>query len=386
MTVEPVILVFMFSQFLSYSLFQQLVYSMVCDGTTGCRNNINESHFYTESVTSYNESVTSYNCSSVPSAVEHEVQEKTSHWILYVNLAMGIPSILSSIFYGSISDLLGRKPLIFLPALGAAINTAVILEVIYLGNQLPMYLFLVGAFSSGMYGGYSVLNSAAYSYASDVTAHSGRTRQIGLLQSMMYFGATLSLLVSGVWIKRDPSFMTPFWCVFACQAAVMLYTVVGLPESMHFSHQHARERRPQSMYHRRYSQSLKFTRNCFKFMGTMKKNISSFFKLLLTNWRLSLLLLTFLFVEINFSGITDIAVLYSIGKPLCWEPDIIGYFLASKVFFNGLASVFILPILLALHLNDAIITLVGLIAGAASLILMGVATKTWIMFIGMWLY
>lgn len=374
LTVEPVLLVFMFAQFLSYPVYQNLVRSMVCARTPKCSLNSSETLWGRG-----NESNGS-SC-SLPSDVEQQVQRETSHWILYTNIAMGLPSILFSIFYGSISDQLGRKLFIFLPALGAAMNTCVLLEVAYLKDYVPIYMCLIGAFSYGLYGGYSVLNSAAYSYAADVTAHSGRTRQIGWLESMTYLGATVSLLVSGVWMERDKSFTSIFWCVLVCQVVVMLYTVLALPESMYFSG-HRSEDRPKSTYNRKYSQSHKFSRACGRFLTAMKSNMCGFFKLLVTNWRVSLLMLIFFVVEINFLGITDVVFLYSMGRPLCWKVQTVGYFLALKVFCNGLASMFVLPLLVALHVSDALIVLIGLVSGGVALVMMGVATETWIMFLG----
>lgn len=369
MTVEPIIFVFMFAQFLSYSTFQQLVRSMVCDRNPNC------------TTTSSNQSQ-SLTCSALPDAVEDEVQKEASHWLLYVNTAMGIPSILFSLIYGSFSDQLGRKPFMFLPALGAAMNTGLILEVVYLDGQLPMYLFLIGALVAGLYGSYSIFNSAAYSYTSDVTAQSGRTRQIGVVEAMTYLGATLSLLIGGIWISKDSSFISPFWCVLSCQLAVMLYVLVALPESMYFLRHTPDENRPVSTYNRKFSQSHKFTRACSRFFGAVRSNMFGFFKLVLTDWRVAVLMVTFFVVEINFLGITDVVILYSLGKPLCWNSKIIGYFLALKVFLNGLASLVVLPIMLALNWSDAVITLIGLVMGGASLVMMGLATSTWIMFIG----
>lgn len=375
MTVEPILLVFMFAQFLSYPVYQNLVQSMVCTRTQNCTLDL---LYNREPHTLGNET----DRCSLPSDLQEEVQRETSHWILYTNLAFGLPSICFSIFYGSISDQLGRKLFILLPALGAAMNTGVILEVAYLRDSLPLYMFLIGAFTSGLYGGYSVLNFAAYAYAADVTANSGRTRQIGLLESMTYLGATLSLMVGGVWMSKDRSLVSIFWCILACHIAVMVYTVLALPESMYFSGQRTEDRRPVSTYNRKFSQTHKFSRACSRFFSGVKHNMYGFFKLLFTDWRVGLLLAVFSIVEINFLGITDVVFLYTMGKPLCWGLQLTGYFLALKVFCNGLASLFALPLMVALRFSDTVIVLIGLVSGSIGFVMMGVATNTWVMFMG----
>ena len=374
MTVEPVLLVFMFAQFLSYSMFQQLLHFMVCENIPDCKN---KSFYETKSPT--NSTVGS--CLTT-SAVERQVQAETSYWLLYVNLALGLPSILCSLLYGSISDQMGRKLFIFLPALGAVLNTAIILEVVYLQDGLLFYLFIIGSFTAGIYGSYPVLNFAAYSYVSDVTAHSGRTRHIGILESMTYLGATLSLLVGGLWVKKSKSFAPVFWCVLACQLAVIAYTVLCLPESMQFSRQSERDGSTMSVYQRKYSRSHRLSNTCVRFLRGVAGNLTSFFKLLATDWRLVLMIIVFFVVEINFMGITDVVFLFALRAPLCWSMDIIGYFLAFKVFMNGLASLLVVPFLVAFAVSDATIIQVGLLSGAASLVMMGLATKTWVMFLG----
>ena len=393
LTVEPVLFVFMFAQFLSYPVYQSLLYKIVCDRTANC--SISSS----SSSTQQQNSTDGDGCGLMPTAVEESVQREASHWILYTNLALGLPSILFSTFYGSVSDQLGRKLFLFLPAMGAALNTGVLLEVAYFGDRLPLYLCLVGALFAGAYGGYAVLNFACYAYAADVTAarSTGRTRQIGLLESMTYLGATLSLLVGGVWMEKDEShsYISIFWCVLACQLVVMAYTLLALPESVYFSSSSGAGQRFEessrgggyaqqqlSTYARKFSRTRKFSWACRRFLEGVGHGMCGFLKLLGTDWRLSLMMLAFFVVEINFLGIGDVVFLYARGKPLCWGSRWVGYFLALKVFCNGLASLLALPLLLALHVSDAVIVMVGMVSGAIALVMMGVATKTWIMFLG----
>lgn len=359
LTVEPVLLLFMFAQFLSYSVFQELISHIICERTPNCSETRN---------TSVNSSC------PVPSNVERQVQSDASHWILYTNVAVGVPSILFALFYGSFSDVLGRKLFIFLPTIGAIANTAVILVGSYM-QTLPLGYFLIGAFVTGICGSYSVINFAVYSYASDVSAHSGRTRQIGILESMTYIGATFGPMIGGIWLKRTSSFAAPFWCVLAAQFAVIVYTLTLLPESLNF---HSSIQKNNNALH---AQEQPQTSN--RLFKAVSKNIIEYFGLFFTNWKLAIMMGIFFVIEINFLGITDVVILYALGQPLCWSPDLIGYFLSLKVFLNGVASLIILPVLLLCGLSDTLVVLIGLVAGAASLVMMGLATKTWIMFLGL---
>ena len=301
--VEPVLFLFMFATFLSYSTFQQLVHSLVCQHTLNCTLHQNatiiqppNTTIQPSNTTIQPSNATSTTCYESP-AVEQEVQKETSHWILFVNLASGLPAILMSLFYGSLSDQLGRRTFIILPALGSGINAALVLVVIYLQYTLPISFFLVGAFLSGLLGTFAVINLAVYSYGSDISGHSSRTWQIGLLESMTYLGSTLSLIVGGLWIKEE-GFAPPFWCVVACQVAIIIYTVLFLPESL-----------GSRTNNTSVQQKEKHGKTCPQLCRSVVKNLVSFISLLMDNWTMIALLITFFVVEINFLGITDTSTL-----------------------------------------------------------------------------
>ena len=357
LTVEPVLFLYMFSNFLSYSSLQEFLEYLICSHTKNCTLSANMN--------------TTKTC-EVVRAVEQQVQTETSHWLIYLNLASGIPSILMSLLYGSLSDQLGRKLFIILPAVSATFHAAIVLQLVYLRDDLPISFLLIGSLVVGFFGNFSVINFAVYSYASDVSAHTGRTRQIGILESMTYIGGTLSLVLGGTWIKNLQTYSPPFWCIIACNLVIIVYVIVALPESWTLSQRSGMNLQTD------YSRSSGVKR-LFRSIG---KNFTDYLTLLLTSWRLVVLMMIFFVVEVNFLGISDVVILYSLGEPLCWASDFIGYFLALKLFFNGLALLVVLPILLVIGLSDAIIIILGLISGSTALIIMGLSTHTWMMFLG----
>ena len=360
LTVEPILLLYMFSNFLSYSSLQEFLEYLICSRTTNC--------------TLSSISTSRNTCEVLVNNVDEQVQTETSHWLLYLNIAGGIPSILMSLLYGSLSDQLGRKLFIILPAIGSAFNAAVILQLVYLRETLPIAFLLIGSLVVGFFGNFSVINFAVYSYASDISVCSKRTRQIGILESMTYIGGTVSLLLGGVWIKTSQSYSPPFWCIIACNTVIVVYVIVALPESWNFTQRNINRVNIQVDFYR--GEGVK------ELCKSIGKNICDYFALLLTHWKLVVLMIIFFIVEINFLGITDVVILYTIGEPLCWASDFIGYFLALKLFFNGISLLVILPILLAVGLSDTVILSLGFISGSSALVMMGLSTHTWMMFLG----
>ena len=364
LTVEPVLLFYMFSAFLSYNTSQVFLKHAICQQTTTCTALLG--HAYQGHNVSQQQQAGSTlglsSCGEELHDIEQRVQSEASHWLLYLNIASGIPSILVSLFYGGLSDILGRKLFIILPVIGTAFNAATVLAVIYFGSVLSLSFLLLGSLVAGLLGNFSVVNFAVYSYASDVSSDRKRTRQIGILESMTYLGGTLSLVVGGLWITKANSFSPPLWCVIACNVAILIYVIVALPESWSLRSDHRIR--------------------LYNLINSIGNNILGYFTLLFTSWRLAVLMLMFFVVEINFLGITDVVIFYSLGEPLCWSPDFIGYFLALKVFLSGLGSLLLLPLLSAVGLPDTVIIMFGLASGSAALVIMGLATQTWMMFIG----
>ena len=369
LTVEPVLLFYMFSAFLSYNTSQVFLKHAICQQTPNCTALLSDAaqgHNVTQDqLQGSTQSLGLSSCGEELHDIEQRVQSEASHWLLYLNIASGVPSILVSLFYGGLSDLLGRKLFIILPVFGTAFNAGTVLAVIYFGSVLPLSFLLLGSLVAGLLGNFSVVNFAVYSYASDISSDSKRTRQIGILESMTYLGGTLSLVLGGLWITKANSFAPPLWCVIACNAVILVYVIVALPESWSRSSGTASGRI--------------WLHNLIKSIGN---NLVGYLTLLVTSWRLAVLMVMFFVVEINFLGITDVVVFYSLGEPLCWSPDFIGYFLALKVFLSGLGSLLLLPLLSAVGLPDTVIIMFGLASGSVALVIMGLATHTWMMFIG----
>lgn len=313
-------------------------------------------------------------CGMLP-LVEQHVEEQTSYWILYNNLAKSLPAILVALVFGGLSDFYARrKPFILLPALGGAVNALLVL-VLWYSHTTSLPAYLVGSLLAGLLGSTSVFNFAVYSYIADISTPSKRTVKVGVLESMTYFGATISSAVGGIWVQKQ-GFAPPFWSILVCQLAVVVYVLVALPSSRPITRTSGREG------YAPVSADQSIRAHCSCIVVAVGENFLSFVKLLFTSLDMSLMMITFLIVEINFMAISDIVVVYALGRPLCWVPRLVGYYLAGKVLMNGVASILVLPLLSWCGLSDAVIILFGLLSGMASLVIMGSARVTWVMMLG----
>ena len=364
LTIEPALFLFMFASFLSYPIYQELLHHTFCQQDPSCQPP--PPHTRNQS-----------SCSS--ESYPDSVRNKTSHWILYTNLSLGITSLILSLLYGSLSDAAKeRRVFLILPSVGATINALLVVVVQYTSPDYT-WVYLIGAGLSGLTGGVSVFNLSAYSYAADISNHGDRTQRMGWLEATTYTSSFLSQLIGGVWIDRQ-GYATPYFGVIACHVTVVFYVLLFLP-----AQEENREEQPRPLGD---DKPLLVNATINK-PPKRKKAVEVFLRvyhfihLLCHSWQHLCLALVFLILEINFLGIIDTVILYAISK-LCWDSKTIGYFLAEKSGFNAIAALLVLPLLVRFRVSDPVIGIIGLLFGSAALVVMGFATQTWIMFIGMY--
>jgi PCFT/HCP family folate transporter-like MFS transporter 1/3 len=207
-TVEPVLFLFMFCALIDRTVLQQLAYRKICD-------------------VEYNHTT----CHNLTDSQQNVVQKKTSNWTIYQSIAFTVSSICSSLVFGSWSDSVGRKSIMILPPIGAALMSVNHLLNIHF-CQLDVNYLLVGVIVSGLFGGFATVLSAVFSYMSDITDQANRTLRIGMLESMVFLGASVGELVAGI-LLDNAGFMAAYGVVLAVNVCIVVYIVFVLQESYH---------------------------------------------------------------------------------------------------------------------------------------------------------
>ena len=215
-TVEPVLFAFMLCTFLKLPVNQQMIFRKTCIS------------LYNESFCAHN--FTSRSCGESLNDEENAVQKSSSEWIFYNTVAYSVPSIVTSLFLGSWSDKIGRKFAILLPLVGLGVEAISSLINAHYFSAPPVYL-LYGNILSGMFGGFSTILMALFSYIADITKDKKkRTLRIGLLESMTFFGGATGELISGVLIEKL-GFMAPFIIILSLVVITTIYVVLVVQES-----------------------------------------------------------------------------------------------------------------------------------------------------------
>ena len=223
-SVEPVLFVFMLCTFLKLPVNQQLIFRKSCI------------QLYNKPFCAHN--FTSKGCGESLNEQENAVQKSSSQWIFYNTVAYSVPSIVSSLLLGSWSDKFGRKVAILLPLVGLGIEAISAMVNVHFYDASPAYL-LYGNILSGMFGGFSTILMALFSYIADITKDkTNRTLRIGLLESMTFVGGATGELISGVLIEKH-GFMAPYIMILSLIALTIFYVLWVLKES-YFPNQQSR--------------------------------------------------------------------------------------------------------------------------------------------------
>lgn len=205
-TVEPVMFLYMFANFTMFLTLQAFIYDKVC-------------------YLNFNETVCSNLNNKTFKKEEDFVQKTTSHWVLYANLSMGVPALLSVImFVGPWGDRVGRKIPIMLSLFGSVMSTiSAILNSIFMSAPLPY--ILIGSLLNGTCGGYLAALMSMYAYIAHVSTTANKTVKIGILEAMIFLSATLGTAVSGVMLDHT-SYVFVFSLLCGVVTLALVYTLL----------------------------------------------------------------------------------------------------------------------------------------------------------------
>uniref|UniRef100_K1RH62 Proton-coupled folate transporter n=1 Tax=Magallana gigas TaxID=29159 RepID=K1RH62_MAGGI len=136
------------------------------------------------------------NTSSQAYQDEQTVQEVVSRWGVYISLAEGLPLLFSSLLFSFLSDSIGRKPFLFLGAIG--VLTRQFLMILTMVFEWNIYLFAPFALIDGICGGWVIEIAISMAIFADISS-AGKSRYflIAVLSFVFGIGFSLGTFVSG---------------------------------------------------------------------------------------------------------------------------------------------------------------------------------------------
>ncbi|XP_022337700.2 lysosomal proton-coupled steroid conjugate and bile acid symporter SLC46A3-like [Crassostrea virginica] len=302
--------------------------------------------------------------------LEDYVQSQSGNYLIYYRLLLNIPAIALSLFCGSYSDRYGRKIPIMLPSLGSVF--AVLLYIA--SNLVPEHriaLILSGSAIQGFFGKSSVITMAVNSFVFDLSDPGDRTRNLGKLLAMNFFGLFMGSLFSGVF-QDVLDLNAAFVSVVVLHGASIMFTIVLVNETI--------DRKEVDEEGQGYPCEL-----CEVFRpSNIKDTLVVLFKPRSGNLR-AIILTLFTISLVNQTckvGEMDINLLFVTRSPLNWSKSWYGYLLSLDYAVMGLCLFIFLPLFSnKFMLSDVTIMILGIGCKFVRLIWAGFCDESWMVFV-----
>ena len=176
-----------------------------------------------------------------------EVQSLVSKFQLYGSLISGILSAIISPKLGELSDRYGRIKLISVTTVGLLLNETVTILVATYPDMLSVNWILLGYFFDGLSGSFIAAMALSYAYASDCTPPEKRNVVFGYYHGSLFAGIALGPILAGWTVKATGNLLTPFYIALSLHAAVFLFVLLIVPESLTKERQKAARTKRKSM-------------------------------------------------------------------------------------------------------------------------------------------
>ncbi len=284
---------------------------------------------------------------------------------VYCSIPYRLFSLISTLFFGPLSDYYGRRPVMIIALFGAALQGVCAVCVVHF--NLNMYFFVLAYALAGVTGGLSSIVMAGFSYVSDVSTKRWRTVRIGIAESMVFSAGVLSAGFGGWWFKHlQCRLQDPLLLIIACHIAAILYVLIFIPQSMTKDRRKIRNRSKKS--------DGSLVVQGFKILFGMVEKYRP------VTWVMWVTLIPMIVVVMNLVGSAAVQIFFL--KYLEWGPELIGAQVALSLGSRFASLVVVLPIFVALKTPDPVIAAVGAVFNLTMNLFMGLSHKTYQVFIG----
>ncbi|XP_067950160.1 proton-coupled folate transporter-like isoform X2 [Watersipora subatra] len=292
---------------------------------------------------------------------ESAVSTETGAWMFYQTIVFTIPSMIVTMLMGLYGDKYGRRLPLISPFIGQGIGCCYYLIMSAYPDVHVKYM-LVGAFITGLSGGYACVIMASFSHISVMIPSKNRTVRLVVLQSVMGLGTVVGCFtvgaINGPEMGIQTGWITTFLVIIFLSIFGGLYIVIRFrnlqyPSSSSISYSTS-ENRLTSAYN-----SL----NIGKVLTTVCCPFPSLIQVVMIAIWLA-------WVE----GLGEFDVLYSYAQRMGQNVSIYVYYTGYSAALQAIsAAVAVLILKRIFNMKDSIIALMGLASAALELLLLGIS-------------
>ena len=129
-------------------------------------------------------------------------QSLSDHMSSYALVAGQLPSILVTLFLGPMMDRYGRKIGMIFPSVGIVLQGCI--SIFIVTYELSPYYLILSSFVGGVFGSYTSIQAATFSYAADITSPRWRSLRIGAIEAAIASGLCVGQLLGMCWRLSNP--------------------------------------------------------------------------------------------------------------------------------------------------------------------------------------
>ncbi|EIW85094.1 MFS general substrate transporter [Coniophora puteana RWD-64-598 SS2] len=162
------------------------------------------------------------------------VQAAVAQLSAVLTMTMGILSCITGAWWGSLSDRIGRTPILSWSMFGLLINDIVYIITALFSDHLPggYWFLIIGSILEGFLGALPAGVGALHGYIADCTDPSARSRAFSLNLGLMFSGMALGPLIGGILISTTGQTLSVFYLAAAVHAAYIVFINAIVPESL----------------------------------------------------------------------------------------------------------------------------------------------------------
>ena len=294
----------------------------------------------------------------------HDAQQESAVVVLSLQIAEGLPAVISVIIFGALSDRTGRrKIMLWLPSLGSCVYCLIYIMIQYTGWSLDG-LFMASAIR-GLSGSMTAFLAGGSYYAINTVKPHQRSSRLALQELLNGAAYALGNIMVGFWVQAS-GYLQPFWFCFVCSILSFIISFFLIKE---IAPNPSEE-----------SQRRNLTGNCC--IDTFKP-LAKFFKCgnnikLVRVWLAIFAFQTYAIVHI---GQINTLVLYLLGPPMGWQATKIGVFLSVAMACAALSTGLVPPILRN-YLTETHIAFAGFLSKAIGTLWIAVVQNNTVIYFG----
>ncbi|KAL1410824.1 hypothetical protein Q8F55_001767 [Vanrija albida] len=163
------------------------------------------------------------------------VQAAAARLLMTLTVMAGLLSAITTGFWASMSDRIGRRKILALCEFGLLLNDACFLVIATYPRivaQFGFYVLLIGPCLDGLLGGFSTITAAINAYIADVTGTGSRAKEFGRVMAALMGGFAIGPALGSALIKATDSILSPFYISVTTHLVSTLLIRFLLPESL----------------------------------------------------------------------------------------------------------------------------------------------------------